>query len=203
MNSSDHPSFSRLTDLVQGRLAAEERDQLDAHLSTCAQCGPTMTWLRRVTNVMRAGALEDPPISVVNRATRLLRLRTGPQEARPSLVRRILAVLSFDTTQAAGQLALGFRSGEQGALRQMLFVAEDRQVQLRVRSAAHGWLVAGQVLGSCEGGPRAELRGPTSVEAELNEVCEFSLPEVPPGVYTLLVHLGDVEIEVPDLALGV
>ena len=203
VSASDHPSFARLTDLVERRLDPEDRGRLDSHIRACDACASNVGWLERVTGVMRAGALEEPPEPVVNRATRLLRLRTGSQQPQPSLVRRILAVLSFDTAPALGEMALGLRSGEQAALRQLLFIAEDRQIQLRVQPATHGWLIAGQVLGSCDDGGRAELHGPTLVDADLNEVCEFSLPEVPSGVYRLLLRLGHTEIDVPDLALGV
>jgi anti-sigma factor RsiW len=203
VSSSDHPPFAHLTDLVQDRLDPGERGRLDSHVSTCGQCASSVVWLERVISVMRAGALEEPPLPAVSRATRLLRLRITSQQPGPSLVRRILAVLSFDTAQPLSGMALGLRSSEQPTLRQMMFTAEDRHIQLRVRSAPHGWLMVGQVLGSCDHGGRAELRGPNMVEVELNEVCEFSLPEVPSGVYSLLLRLGDADIEVPDLALGV
>jgi hypothetical protein len=39
------------------------------------------------------------------------------------------------------------------------------------------------------------------VQAMLNEQCEFRLPPVPAGSYSMTVRVSDVEIEVPRLVL--
>jgi hypothetical protein len=62
--------------------------------------------------------------------------------------------------------------------------------------------VAGQIIrDSCAGGV-VELSGATgSAEASLNELCEFTLPAVPVGNYSLIVRMLDLEIEIPELEL--
>jgi hypothetical protein len=55
---SDHWT-DRLSDYLDGDLAAGERAALDAHLIACAECRTTLGELRRV--VARARALEDAP----------------------------------------------------------------------------------------------------------------------------------------------
>ena len=49
----------RLSEYVDGELARGEREGLEAHLATCAECRATLAELRKV--VARAKALEDRP----------------------------------------------------------------------------------------------------------------------------------------------
>jgi hypothetical protein len=50
---------------------------------------------------------------------------------------------------------------------------------------------------------QVELQGPTfQVQAALNELCEFTLPPVPPGTYTLSLRTPDAEIEIMGLDVG-
>jgi len=143
---------------------------------------------------MRTDDLEDAPGHVIARAVRLVR----PRQPAPSLVRRVLATLSFDSLQA--QPVFGLRSGTPMA-RQLWFNAEDHDLDVRITPVNSQWAIAGQVLGPGTGG-RVELRGPTTVQTSLNELSEFTLPSVPSGCYSLRVSVGDMAIEIPDLELG-
>jgi hypothetical protein len=100
-----------------------------------------------------------------------------------------------------GTPAYGVRSG-QSAARQMLYSAGDNDLDLRVTPSGEAWVVSGQVLGSeCAGG-QVRLQSETDeTAAPLNELCEFTLPPVPSGSYTLRVRFKDMEVEVPDLEL--
>jgi hypothetical protein len=114
--------------------------------------------------------------------------RSRAAEAEPSLLRRVVAALSFDSMQPG--LAYGVRSG-QAAARQMLYSAGDNDLDLRVQPVGDAWVVSGQVLGACTGG-RVELKGTDAeVSAVLNELCEFTLPGVAAGDYTLRLLLGE------------
>ena len=63
-------------------------------------------------------------------------------------------------------------------------------------------IVAGQVIRESCGGGLVEISGATgSTQASLNALCEFTLPAVPIGKYSLRVIMPDVEIEIPDLDL--
>jgi hypothetical protein len=49
----------RLSEYLDGDVAGEEREALEAHLDTCAECSDTLAGLRRV--VIRARSLDDRP----------------------------------------------------------------------------------------------------------------------------------------------
>jgi hypothetical protein len=42
-----------------------------------------------------------------------------------------------------------------------------------------------------------------ALEADLNELHEFTLPPVPAGSYTLTLHTGELDIEIPELEIKV
>ncbi len=54
-----HPAGERLSELLDDALPDSEREVLQAHLDSCAECAALLDDLRRV--VSRAGALEDRP----------------------------------------------------------------------------------------------------------------------------------------------
>jgi hypothetical protein len=150
-------------------------------------------------DLMRTDTAEEPPAHVVARAVRLLRSTSAMREPRPSLKKRVLAALGFDSAQQP--LAYGLRAGQPTA-RQLVFSADGRHIELRITPHGESWVVAGQVLGACTGGA-VTLAGPAgTAHAELNEVCEFTLPGVIAGAYSLSVELPEVDLEMPDLELG-
>jgi hypothetical protein len=153
--------------------------------------------LVRILDLMRNDDSEDAPDYVINRAIRLFRQRRKPDS--PNLLRRIAAVLRFDSMQAP--LAFGLRSGST-LPRQLLYGAEGRDLDLRINPAGTLWRVAGQILGPDEDG-FVELCGPSiRVQTRLNALSEFSLPPVPAGNYTLTIHQADLEITIDELGVG-
>lgn len=195
-NASRHIPFERLADLVEERLAADERTPVLTHLAACARCAAEMRWLAGVMATMRGDDTEDAPVHVIARAVRLI--RPPAAATRPGPLRRVLASLSFDS--AGMQPAMGVRSEASGA-RQMLFSAAGYDVDLRAARSGTRWTVAGQVLGPGEGGTIVLEGAAGTVPAQVNELREFTLPPVEPGAYTLRLALADVEIEVPGLVL--
>ena len=193
-----HIPFEQLVDLAEGRLAPENSHEARAHLGTCAACSGQLAEVEHLTTLMRADTSEDAPRDVLAGAVGLFHTRP----ARAGLLRRVVAALSFDS--GAQGLAFGVRSGQTGAPRQLIFNAGDVDVDLRLAPGAEGWAVSGQVLGECAGG-WAELGGgeerASAARAELNELCEFALPAVPAGSYTLRLRLDDLLVEIPDLDL--
>ena len=194
---TEHIPLDQQADLVEGRLPAELRAELLQHVAGCGRCASGIAALERVVTLMRSDDSVEPPPHVVSRAVRLLRGRAAP--ARPSLRQRLAAVLQFDSRGGTG-LAYGLRSGLV-AERQMLFSAGELDVELRVAPSGATWAVAGQVLGPCHGG-QVELRGTgNAVVAGLNDLCEFTLPPVPSGTYTLALYLDEADVEVTGLEL--
>lgn len=191
---SDHISFEQLLDLAEGRVSQEIETSARTHVASCSHCATELARTERLVLTMRADDLEDAPSHVVARAVRLMR----PAQPQPSLLRRVVAALTFDSMQT--QPAFGLRSGAPMA-RQMLFNAERHDLDVRITPTSNQWAITGQVLGPGAGG-NVELRGSTMVQSNLNDLSEFALPPVPGGRYTLSVSIGDVAIEIPDLELG-
>jgi len=196
---SQHIPFRTLAEMAEGGLAGEGRAAAQHHIADCSRCASQLERLTKTVDLMRTDRAEDAPPRVIARAVNLFRLRP-PAEPQPSLVRRVLAALSFDSLQLAP--TYGVRSGGLAA-RQLLYNAGENDLDLRLTSKDESWVVSGQVLGGgCSGGGEALLQGSSGQAiATLNELCEFALPPVPSGSYTLRVRFNDVEVEVPRLEL--
>ena len=191
-----HIPFAKLADLAEDKLPANERTESLDHVSSCSRCGSELQRLGSLITAMRTDTSEDAPRDVIAHAFNIFRQR----ETQPSLLRRIVAALSFDSRALTP--AFGVRAG-QSAVRQLLYEAEDNELDLRLVAVGEQWVIAGQVLGaSCAGG-QVELASDSAiVAASLNDLCEFKLAAVPAGSYRLRLRLEDVEIEVPQLELG-
>jgi hypothetical protein len=127
---------------------------------------------------------------------------TRARKPEKSLVRRVLAALSFDSAEMTP--VLGVRSGASSESRQLLYRAGDTDFDIRVASHDDCWLVSGQVLGAedlSEGSIELEGEG-AQVSSPLNDLSEFTLPPVPTGSYTLRLRLMNMDIEVPGFNLG-
>lgn len=194
---SSHIPFRRLVDLAEGRLSPGEREQVQHHMASCPRCTADVAWLEHTIGLMRSDDCQDAPSPVVARAVRLFRTRSA--QPAPGILERVRAVLRFDSVQLTR--AYGVRA-EQPVARQLLFGAGEQDLDVRIAPAGDGWAVSGQVLGPCTVG-QAMLEGTEgAAQATLNGLCEFTLPPVPPGRYTLLLRLPEVEVQVPELELG-
>lgn len=194
--TSQHIPFAKLTDLAEGRLASDERASSLAHVKDCSHCSAQLAQLDQIINLMRTDTMADAPRDVMADALGLFRQRKA---AAPSLVRRVLAALNFDSLQLTP--AFGVRSGQMTS-RQLLYTTGENDLDVRVTQSKEAWIVSGQVLGNCAGG-RVHLEGTSgAADAELNELCEFAFPPVPAGSYTLRLRLAETEIEVPEIELN-
>ncbi len=197
-NSSEHIDFARIADLVEDRAVPNVRAESMAHISNCSQCAEKLRRLDQVVRLMATDQAVDAPRDVVAYAMKIFSGRAA--SPRQSLKRRILAALSFDSSLNQAP-AFGVRSG-QTASRQLIYSAEENDIDLRITLRDDMWVVAGQVLREDCAGGRVEMEGLSgSAAAALNELCEFTLPAVPPGNYLLRVHMTDVEVELPQLEL--
>ena len=141
--------------------------------------------------------LIDAPEHVIHRALALYSRQRAAEQ--PGLLRRLAAVLTFDSG-AASPLAFGMRSSG-GAVRQLLFSVEGRDVDLRIAPAAQAqsFSLSGQILGPDSLGivvmePEA---GGERREVALSELGEFQLPPVTAGIYKLTLELADMAIDLP------
>ena len=198
MNTFQHIPFAVLADLADKPASADEGTGSMAHVATCSDCAAELERVRQVVQLMRTDTATDAPRDVLAYAMDIFKGRN--QSSEPSLLRRIVAALSFDSSLNMAQ-AFGVRSG-QTTSRQLLYTAEGSDIDLRINSQDDQWIVAGQLLGQdCVGG-RVEIEGESGLAvAALNELCEFTLPPLPPGSYTLRLLLPDAEVEIPRLEL--
>ena len=74
----------------------------------------------------------------------------------------------------------------------MLYSAEETDLDLRITVQNDECILAGQVIGkvALEAMLRFQVRRDRS-EASLNELCEFTLPAIPVGNYSLRVRMLD------------
>ncbi|MGH9932627.1 MAG: hypothetical protein ACREA9_25770 [Pyrinomonadaceae bacterium] len=196
--NSQHIPFARLADLAENRASAEERTASMTHVSACSDCAAELQRLGRVLELMRTDTAPDAPRDLLAFARAIFRRPEGSSE--PSLLRRIVAALTFDSSMNLTP-AFGVRSG-QSASRQLLYSAEGSDIDLRISSQKDQWIVAGQLLGpGCAGG-QVEIEGEgQAATAALNDICEFTLPPLPSGSYMLRLRLRDTQVEIPRLEL--
>lgn len=195
-NKTQHITFEKLADLAEHRQTSEASDAMSSHLSDCSDCATQLARLEQLVNLMQADTAEDAPAYLVSRTVNLF--RPFRKEPKPSIAERLMAVLSFDSRQLSP--AFGVRSG-QSVARQLLFSVGEHDLDLRVAPDDGAWVVSGQVLGECTSG-QVELRGESVTErAEMSELCEFTLPRVPSGKYSLVINFSGTEIEVPEFEL--
>jgi hypothetical protein len=193
MNTSSHISLETLADIVEDRTSAETREAAMAHVATCSTCDDTLRRLQSLILMMQSDTSADAPRDVLLSAINIF----SPKTELP--LRRIVATLIFDSRSNGP--AYGMRSLHT-ASRQLLYSAQQTDLDLRITIQNEECIVAGQVIrDDCAGG-RVEISGPTgSAEASLNELCEFTLPAIPVGNYSLRVRMVDIEIEIPELEL--
>ena len=193
MITSSHISLETLVDLVEGRATSEALEVAVAHISTCSDCVDTLRRLQQVVLVMKSDTSEDAPRDLLQSAINVF----TPERRTP--LRHIIAILTFDsrhTTPAYGVRSL------RSASRQLLYSAQETDVDLRITVQNDECIVAGQVIRAVCVGGQVEISGDAgSATASLNEVCEFTLPAIPLGNYSLRVKMPDLQIEIPGLEL--
>lgn len=184
-----------MADIAEDRATAEAREAAMAHISTCSSCDDILRRLERVILLMKSDSTKDAPRDVLTSAMNIF------SEEKLSPLRRIVALLTFDSSNA--DPAYGMRS-LRAASRQMLFSAEETDLDLRITVQNGECILVGQVLGNDCGGGLIEISGVAgTAEATLNEVGEFTLPPVPLGNYSLIITMPDLQIEIPELELKV
>ena len=193
MNTSSHISMETLADLVEGRATSEALEEAVAHILTCSDCVDTLRRLQQVILIMKSDASGDAPRDVLQSAINIF----SPERQPP--LRHIIAILTFDSRHA--EPAFGMRS-LRSTSRQLLYSAQETDLDLRITVQNDECIVAGQVIREGCAGGQVEISGDAgSASASLNKVCEFTLPAIPLGNYVLRVRMPDVQIEIPELEL--
>ena len=115
-------------------------------------------------------------------------------EPAPSLLQRLVAVLSFENSALTP--AFGLRSSG-GGERQMIFTAETYDVDLRVTAGEADWTISGQLLGATAKSGAATLANDAfSHTVVLGEDLTFAFPPVTTGRYMLTLRFNEIELVV-------
>ena len=190
--TNSHISIETLANVAAGTATSETAM---AHISTCSTCHDTLRRLQQLILMMKSDSTSDAPRDVLTSAINIF-----SQEKRSPL-RRIVAILTFDSRHAGP--VFGVRSLSTGS-RQMLYSAEETDLELRITMQNDECILAGQVIGEGWAGGHVEILGVAGKsETTLNDVCEFKLPPIPVGNYSLTVRMLDRQIEIPELELKV
>ncbi len=193
---SPHISFTELADLADEKLSASA--QTLEHLAACSRCANELKGLQQTIGFMKSDDVEDAPANLVKYAKNIFTGRSANRE--PSRLARVLASLTFDSLTS--KPAFGLRSGA-SAGRQLVYSTEKADIDLRVSPQSGEWEIAGQILGSSQSRGRVNLKSESfSASADLNDLSEFGFQSVPSGIYTMFVHLPELEIEIASLQLG-
>lgn len=192
MNTSAHTSLETLADIAENRPAGPALKAAMAHVATCSACDDILSRLRHLVLTMKSDRAADAPRDVLQSAINIFSPSQSP-------LRRVVAILTFDSRSAGP--AFGMRSLHT-ASRQMLYSAQETDVDLRITVQNDECIIAGQIIcDGCAGGVVQISGASGSSETSLNELCEFTLPAVPVGNYSLTVRMLDVEIVIPELEL--
>jgi hypothetical protein len=193
MSTEQHLSLETLADIADNRLTSEALDAAMSHVNTCSACDQKLRRLQQLIVTMKSDTAPDAPRDVLLSAINIF--PAGAQSA----LRRIVATLMFDSRSAGP--AFGMRSLHK-ASRQLVYSAEETDLDLRITIQNDECIVAGQLLRDTCAGGLVEISGTTgSAETSLNELCEFTLPAMPVGNYALRIKMPDIEIEIPELEL--
>ena len=190
-----HIEFEELVRRAEGNLS----DFTDEHLADCAVC---RTNLQRLQNFFEFA--ENNSTETVPQATtaHLLNVYQPPKRAKKEgFVTRLKGVLTFDDwlPEFAVNERLAFSD-----TRQLLFRADDYEIDLRLNFAAGRCQINGQIFPDCAGAEveisSENFADKVSHKVLLNEYCEFVFPFVAEGIYDFKIILKDKEIEIPQIA---
>jgi hypothetical protein len=154
--------------------------------------------LEHIIRRMAADRSEDAPADAIRYASNLFRSRAT--QARPSVLRKVLAALHVDL--APNKAAFGERSASGVQARQMLFDAGDNAIDLRVNVEGQKFHIRGQVLGSGIDGGEVELsHDGINVRAKIDENGGFTFAGLTAGEYSLTIQSSETELVIEKFTL--
>jgi anti-sigma factor RsiW len=193
----DCPSPDLLRDYYWGDLAADEYQRVESHLDVCPHCAAELADMAGFVKAERTEPSSDL----------LARARRAAAQVRLIVAQLAAPGLSLEPARRADARLLPALRGDTRYM--LLFDAEDVMVSVNLEREATGtYAILGQVLspepvipagGYARLTARAEGVDPVQVQLDVNG--GFSLANLRPGMYQLLVCLQDRRIVVPTLEL--
>jgi hypothetical protein len=196
-----HLNYETLLDYLENRLSAEEQNAVEAHLAeSCPQCNRRLTRLRAVLDATEGDRTVAPPADALKRAIETARSRK--RTTQPGPWTRIVAALSFDNRL---QLSAAATRGA-ARVRQMLFTAEQMDIDLQIKPVGADHDLLGQVLGTGRSGEELPAfvrlqssEGELLRATETDSLGQFAFREVPSGIYDLVFDFENQEVAVTGL----
>jgi hypothetical protein len=196
-------SLADLIDYQDGYADAATVQKIEQHLvQGCETCRGRQAQLKRILTALGGHDLHEVPPAIYTRLQAAFRERYAPGPARPALVARPV----FDSRLSPA--LVGVRGGL-GDTFQLLHSTADHDIHLWAeKQSGPTWYMIGQVLPHAGGeaiAPAGVLLRATNgvgLTAEADG-AEFHLADVASGNYTLQMRLGDGEVVVPDIVVGI
>lgn len=204
------PTFERLIDYLDERLASWAADAVAAHLdSGCGRCASDRDWYTSLKHIAASDESVEPPPWVLKRALRIFeeatRTRTTVVASRAG---RLLASLLFDSASGPA-MAEARSSGADG--RQLLYRAGDYSVDLQVTPVGQNRSdITGQILREGEFSfesvaalplKLADAHG-TGHSSVTSDRGEFSLNALEPGTYDLRIDVRGSRITIEGVVVA-
>jgi hypothetical protein len=193
-----HPEFEKLVKSFEGFESTAEEREVSGHLRVCAECAARAAQLESFFRYVKAD--KNPEVSQADTAALLNIFRPKKKvsaAAGDSKIKRLLASLVFDDWQTVLQERLVFSES-----RQLLYRAEQFEIDLRLHFAGGSCQVSGQVFPDCASSASAELfSARTSEKVFLNDCGEFVFPALKEGIYNFRLDSGETTIEIENLSL--
>jgi hypothetical protein len=192
-----HLTYETLLNYLEGHLSVEQRDEAEAHLNgSCESCQRRRASLQTVLRSAAKDQTMPPPASVLKQAIDIA--LTHPKNTQPGLLTRLIAALTFDShLQLSSALTRGAARE-----RQMLFSADQVDIDLQIKSTREGHDLIGQILGGQTRGISSAFvslqkdSGQLLKATEADPKGQFVFRGIPSGMYDLIFDLENQEVAV-------
>lgn len=192
-----HLTYETLLNYLEGHLSVEQRDEAHAHLNgPCESCQRRHVLLQTVLRSAAKDQTTPPPASVLKLAIDIP--LTHSKDTQPGLLTRLIAALTFDShLQLSSALTRGAARE-----RQMLFSADQVDIDLQVKSVREGHDLIGQILTETASG---NIHAFVSLQGNMGQFLkatetdpkgQFTFRGIPAGLYDLIFDLENQEVAV-------
>lgn len=203
------PTFERLIDFLDERLASSSAAVVAAHLDTgCSHCASDRAWYESLKRVAASDDSVEPPPWVLKRALRVFEETGRARTTVASRAGRMIASLLFDSLSRPAMA--GVRSSGTDE-RQLLYRAGDYSIDLQVTTAGqHHSNLAGQILREGEFSFESVAALPVELSGEsgsryssvTSDRGEFSISSLELGTYELRIDARGSQLTIEGLVVA-
>lgn len=189
-----HAENETLIDYFEGLMSADEAQKIVAHLAECGECAMQAQKIENFFAYLKSSDYEEVPQATT---ANLLNIFVPPKRLeKASFIKKLLAVPVFDDWQIALNERFIFADR-----RQMLYRAEDFEIDLRLEFSGEKCQVSGQVFPDCENALIEIFSTNSHEKVSLNNDCEFVFPAIENGIYNLRISLPQTIIDIENISL--